>query len=213
MGFTAKAVVTVRVKAKGAAPVVKSDPSAFDVRMLGDDTEMKVGELGFFCAEASSQDYTSGKPVRFKSSGAVKVDKYGHVTAKKAGIGYVWAQCGSLQSQRIQINVTQPVKSFKLNKTYVKVKASSTGNAKTVNLSAVSSPSFKALKKAAGSADDTITWELQTNEGGAALLDKGAGKASITVPGNAKGNYIVTSNIYDAVADKTYSINCLIEVE
>ena len=213
VGFTAKAVVTVRVKAKGAAPVVKSDPLALDVRMLGDDTEMKVGELGLFCAEASSQDYTSGKPVRFKSSGAVKVDKYGHVTAKKAGIGYVWAQCGSLQSQRIQINVTQPVKSFKLNKTYVKVKASSSGNAKTVNLSAVSSPSFKALKKAAGSANDTITWELQTNESGAALLDKGAGKASITVPGNAKGNYIVTSNIYDAVADKTYSINCLIEVE
>jgi hypothetical protein len=212
-GFTAKAEVLVRIKAKGTAPVVKSDPSALDVKMLGDDVEMKVGELGFLCAEATSQDYTSGKPVRFKSSGAVKVDKYGHVTAKKAGTGYVWAQCGSLQSQRIQINVSQPVKSFKLNKTYVKVNASSSGNAKTVNLSAVSSPSFKALKKAAGSADDTITWTLQTNEGGAVLIDKGAGKASVSVPGSAKGNYIVTSNIYDAVADKTYSISCLIEVE
>ena len=212
-GFTAKAEVVVRIKAKGDAPVVKSDPQALDVRMLGDDVEMKVGELGFFCAEASSQDYTSGKPVRFKSSGAVKVDKYGHVTAKKAGIGYVWAQCGSLQSQRLQINVTQPVKSFKLNKTYVKVKASSSGNAKTVNLSAVTSPSFKALKKVAGSSDDTITWTLQNSESGAVLVDKGAGKASVSVPGNARGNYIVTSSIYDAVADKTYSISCLIEVE
>lgn len=212
-GFTAKAEVVVRIKAKGDAPVVKSDPQALDVRMLGDDVEMKVGELGFFCAEAASQDYTSGKPVRFKSRGAVKVDKYGHVTAKKAGIGYVWAQCGSLQSQRLQINVTQPVKSFKLNKTYVKVKASSSGNAKTVNLSAVSSPSFKALKKVAGSSDDTITWTLQNSESGAVLVDKGAGKASVSVPGSARGNYIVTSSIYDAVADKTYSISCLIEVE
>ena len=212
-GFTAKAEVVVRIKAKGDAPVVKSDPQALDVRMLGDDVEMKVGELGFFCAEASSQDYTSGKPVRFKSRGAVKVDKYGHVTAKKAGIGYVWAQCGSLQSQRLQINVTQPVKSFKLNKTYVKVKASSSGNAKTVNLSAVTSPSFKALKKVAGSSDDTITWTLQNSESGAVLVDKGAGKASVSVPGSARGNYIVTSSIYDAVADKTYSISCLIEVE
>ena len=212
-GFTAKAEVVVRIKAKGDAPVVKSDPQALDVRMLGDNVEMKVGELGFFFAEASSQDYTSGKPVRFKSRGAVKVDKYGHVTAKKAGIGYVWAQCGSLQSQRLQINVTQPVKSFKLNKTYVKVKASSSGNAKTVNLSAVTSPSFKALKKVAGSSDDTITWTLQNSESGAVLVDKGAGKASVSVPGSARGNYIVTSSIYDAVADKTYSISCLIEVE
>jgi hypothetical protein len=143
------------------------------------------------------------------NKGIVKIDAYGHVTAKKAGTVTITATCGE-KTDSIMLIVKQPLKLYKVNKSYVKVAAPKDGkSSKKVTFTVKTNPTAKKFVDGGGK----VIWIVTSKDTGISLKsDNGKGKAVFEVPSGASDT-IVTATISDPVTGKSYSTDCMIDVK
>lgn len=207
--------VTVNDAEKGS--VQKVDCSELSIVALKRGTgniEMYAGSADQVICASINRLCNNGKPIVIKAKGAVKIDKYGHLTAKKAGEGWVYAKCGKYtmpESQWIHVTVKEPLKVLKADKAVKNVKAPKAGSVKTVTFKAKTNPSYAKLKAAGGD----VKWEVIDGDGKVtADLSKCAnGKGVFTVKDGASGNYTVTATVTDGVSKAPYKLSCIIHAE
>ncbi len=197
---TAKKVasITVTVKDGAAAAVEVKDVS---INYVG-NKNLYTGEMAYISTLVNGGSNNGGQAVKysFSAKGIVKIDAYGHLTAKKAGKVTVTASCGGKEAS-VELTVQQPLKTLKVNKTYVKVKQ---GKAKTVTLSVKTSP-------AQGKSDIKAVWSVANEENGVKKISDENGKAVFEVSTAAKDT-VVTATVTDPVTGRTYMVNSLIDV-
>ena len=207
--------VTVNDAEKGS--VQKVDCSELSIVALKRGTgniEMYAGSADQVICASINRLCNNGKPIVIKAKGAVKIDKYGHLTAKKAGEGWVYAKCGKYtmpESQWIHVTVKEPLKVLKADKAVKNVKTPKAGSVKTVTFKAKTNPSYAKLKAAGGD----VTWEVIDGDGKVtADLSKCAnGKGVFTVKDGASGNYTVTATVTDGVSKAPYKLSCIIHAD
>ena len=207
--------VTVNDAAKGS--VQKVDCSELSIVALKRGTgniEMYAGSADQVICASINRLCNNGKPIVIKAKGAVKIDKYGHLTAKKAGEGWVYAKCGKYpmpESQWIHVTVKDPLKVLKADKAIKNVKTPKAGSVKTVTFKAKTNPSYAKLKAAGGD----VKWEVIDGDGKVtADLSKCAnGKGVFTVKDGASGNYTVTATVTDGVSKAPYKLSCIIHAD
>ena len=207
--------VTVNDAAKGS--VQKVDCSELSIVALKRGTgniEMYAGSADQVICASINRLCNNGKPIVIKAKGAVKIDKYGHLTAKKAGEGWVYAKCGKYtmpESQWIHVTVKEPLKVLKADKAIKNVKTPKAGSVKTVTFKAKTNPSYAKLKAAGGD----VKWEVIDGDGKVtADLSKCAnGKGVFTVKDGASGNYTVTATVTDGVSKAPYKLSCIIHAD
>ena len=180
------------------------------INLAGGSRTMSVGSMALVTADIVPVNCNIGKPVNFKSSGAVKVDKYGHVTAKKYGKGYVWVKCGDATSSKIEFNVKEPLKTMKVNKLKVSVKEPAEGKTKSVSFKLLTSPSCKNLISRGGK----VSWKVYGDTDKVILDEKKSkdGKGVFIVKPGAEDTY-VTVTVKDGVSQTVYSIDCMIGIK
>jgi hypothetical protein len=207
--------VTVNDAEKGS--VQKVDCSELSIVALKRGTgniEMYAGSADQVICASINRLCNNGKPIVIKAKGAVKIDKYGHLTAKKAGEGWVYAKCGKYtmpESQWIHVTVKEPLKVLKADKAVKNVKTPKAGSVKTVTFKAKTNPSYAKLKAAGGD----VKWEVIDGDGKVtADLSKCAnGKGVFTVKDGASGNYTVTATVTDGVSKASYKLSCIIHAD
>ncbi len=214
--YTDKAI-TFKIKVEeGEKQTV--EPADVSINFLGNRT-MYTGEKAYINADITPASYNTGKPVKYKiieGKGVIAVDQYGHVTAKKPGTAKIAVICGSLDSNSlgedkvVTIEVKEPVRLFKISKSYAKVKASAKG--KNLQLAVKSTPSLKTL---IGRGTVEVTWKVNTPGSlvtvADGFVDKKDGKIKFHIPSDA-GNTVVTADIYDKVLDRHYETSCMIDM-
>ena len=207
--------VTVNDAEKGS--VQKVDCSELSIVALKRGTgniEMYAGSTDQVICASINRLCNNGKPIVIKAKGAVKIDKYGHLTAKKAGEGWVYAKCGKYtmpESKWIHVTVKEPLKVLKGDKAVKNVKTPKAGSVKTVTFKAKTNPSYAKLKAAGGD----VKWEVIGGDGKVtADLSKCAnGKGVFTVKDGASGNYTVTATVTDGVSKAPYKLSCIIHAD
>jgi hypothetical protein len=207
--------VTVNDAAKGS--VQKVDCSELSITAIKRGTgkiEMYAGSVDQVICASVNRLCNNGKPIVIKAKGAVKIDKYGHLTAKKAGEGWVYAKCGNYtmpESKWIHVIVKEPLKVLKADKAVKNVKSPKAGSVKTVTFKAKTNPGYAKLKAAGGD----IKWEVTDGDGKVtADLSKCVnGKGVFTVKEGASGNYTITATVTDGVSNSQYKLSCIIHAE
>ena len=197
---TAKKVasITVTVKDGAAAAVEVKDVS---INYVG-NKNLYTGEMAYTSTLVNGGANNGGQAVKysFSAKGIVKIDAYGHLTAKKAGKVTVTASCGGKEAS-VELTVQQPLKTLKVNKTYVNVKQ---GKAKTVTLSVKTSP-------AQGKSDIKAVWSVANEGNGVKKISDENGKAVFEVSAAAKDT-VVTATVTDSLTGKIYTVNSVIDV-
>ncbi|MCR4937389.1 MAG: Ig-like domain-containing protein [Lachnospiraceae bacterium] len=198
---TAKKVASVKVTVKdgvAAAAAVKD----VSINYVGNKT-LFTGEMGYISTLVNGGANNGGQAVKYTYSakGIVKVDAFGRVTAKKAGKVTVTATCGT-KSASIELIVKQPLKLFKINRTYVKVKS---GKAKNVTFSVKTNP---ALNKS----EAKVSFAVANTDNGVKKVSDANGKAVFAVSETAKDT-VITATITDAATGNTYVVNSVIDVK
>ncbi len=198
-------IVKVTVNEGVAPEAVVKDVS---VNYLG-NRELYVGELGYISTLINNGSNNGGLPVKysFDNKGVVKIDGFGHVTAKKAGMVKVTATCGG-RSESITLTVKQPLKLYKVNKSYVQVAPKEGAAAKKVSFSVKTDPKIKKFIEGGGA----VSWSLATEGTKVSEMSDYNGKAVFEVPYGADDT-VVTAVITDPVTMKTYKTSCLIDVK
>ena len=140
----------------------------------------------------------------------ISIDKFGHVSAKKPGETSIVAVYDGIRSNELRITVKQPLKLYKVNKSYVKVAAPKAGkSSKKVTFTVKTNPTAKKFTDGGGK----VIWIVTSKDTGISLKsDDGKGKAVFEVPSGASDT-IVTATISDPVTGKTYSTDCMIDVK
>ncbi len=198
---TAKKVASVKVTVKdgvAAAAAVKD----VSINYVGNKT-LFTGEMGYISTLVNGGANNGGQAVKYtySANGIVKVDAFGRVTAKKAGKVTVTATCGT-KSASIELIVKQPLKLFKINRTYVKVKS---GKAKNVTFSVKTNP---ALNKS----EAKVSFAVANTDNGVKKVSDANGKAVFAVSETAKDT-VITATITDAATGNTYVVNSVIDVK
>ncbi|MCR5390780.1 MAG: BspA family leucine-rich repeat surface protein [Lachnospiraceae bacterium] len=200
------ASVAVNVESKEAPAVSVTDVS---INYLG-NRELYVGEMGYVSTLINNGANNGGAAVKYtmNNKGIVKIDTYGHVTAKKSGTVTITAICGG-KADSITLIVRQPLKLYKVNKSYVKVAAPKAGKSpKKVIFNVKTNPTMNKFIGGGGK----VSWTKTTKHTGVRLIsDDGKGKAVFEVPYGVVFDTIVTATIYDPVTGKSYSIDCVID--
>lgn len=201
------ASVAVKVESKDAQAVSVTDVS---INYLG-NKELYVGEMGYISTLINNGSNNGGAAVQYtmNNKGIVKIDAYGHVTAKKAGTVTITATCGE-KTDSITLTVKQPLKLYKVNKSYVKVSASKAGkSSKKVTFTVKTNPTSKKFIDGGGK----VSWSVTSKDTDITLKsDDGKGKAVFEVPSGASDT-IVTATISDPASGKSYYTDCLIDVQ
>jgi hypothetical protein len=206
----ARDTVLVNVTEPEDGKINRIECTSLRINLVGGNRAMTVGSMALVTADIVPVNCNIGKPVTFKSSGSVKVDKYGHVTAKKFGKGYVWVKCGDATSSKIEFNVKEPLKTMKVNKLKVFVKAPAEGKTKSVSFKLLTSPSCKNLISRGGK----VSWKVY-GDTEKVILDEVKskdGKGVFIVKPGAEDTY-VTVTVKDGVSAAVYSIDCLISIK
>ena len=204
----------------------KTGPAALKFSLIDDKDIMTVGSMDILTAEYENAGVRAAKPVKYKASGAIKIDKYGRVTAKKAGEGYVWAECAGISTadrKKIHITVKEPLKSLKVNKTVIKVKApdKESTKAKTVTFTAKGNPAFNKLYRAGLSDGSFAQWSVYDGSGKSPVYEETSSKQTNEAALNAKGRFVIPYGadeclamltVYDAATEETHHLYCLIDV-
>ena len=202
------ASVAVNVESKEAPAVSVTDVS---INYLG-NRELYVGEMGYVSTLINNGANNGGAAVKYtmNNKGIVKIDTYGHVTAKKSGTVTITAICGG-KADSITLIVRQPLKLYKVNKSYVKVAAPKAGKSpKKVTFNVKTNPTMKKFIGGGGK----VSWTKTTKHTGVRFIsDDGKGKAVFEVPYGTVFDTIVTATIYDPVTGKSYSTDCVIDVK
>lgn len=206
----ARDTVLVNVTDPGDKKINRIECTGLRINLVGGNRTMHVGSMALVTADIIPVNCNIGKPVNFKSSGAVKVDKYGHVTAKKFGKGYVWVKCGDATSSKIEFNVKEPLKTMKVNKLKASVKAPAEGKTKSVSFKLLTSPSCKNLVSRGGK----VSWKVYGDTDKVILDERKTkdGKGVFIVKPGAEDTY-VTVTVKDGVSPTVYSIDCLISIK
>ncbi len=206
----ARDTVLVNVTDPGDEKINRIECTGLRINLVGGNRTMHVGSMALVTADIIPVNCNIGKPVNFKSSGAVKVDKYGHVTAKKYGKGYVWVKCGDATSSKIEFNVKEPLKTMKVNKLKASVKAPAEGKTKSVSFKLLTSPSCKNLVSRGGK----VSWKVYGDTDKVILDERKTkdGKGVFIVKPGAEDTY-VTVTVKDGVSPTVYSIDCLISIK
>ncbi len=201
------ASVDVKVESKEAAEVSVTDAS---INYLG-NKELYVGEMGYISTLINGGANNGGAAVKYTmdNKGIVKIDSYGHVTAKKAGTVTITATCGE-KTDSVTLTVKQPLKLYKVNKSYVKIAAPKAGKtSKKVTFTVKTNPTAKKFVDGGGK----VIWTVTSKDTGISLKsDNGKGKAVFEVPSGASDT-MVTATISDPVTGKSYSTDCMIDVK
>lgn len=201
------ASVDVKVESKEATEVSVTDAS---INYLG-NKELYVGEMGYISTLINGGANNGGAAVKYTmdNKGIVKIDTYGHVTAKKTGTVTITATCGE-KTDSVTLTVKQPLKLYKVNKSYVKIAAPKAGkSSKKVTFNVKTNPTAKKFTDGGG----RVTWTVTSKDTGISLKsDDGKGKAVFEVHSGASDT-IVTATINDPVTGKTYSTDCMIDVK
>ncbi|MCR5390410.1 MAG: BspA family leucine-rich repeat surface protein [Lachnospiraceae bacterium] len=199
--------VAVKVEDKEAAAVSVTDAS---INYLG-NKELYVGEMGYISTLINGGANNGGAAVKYTmdNKGVVKIDTYGHVTAKKAGTVTITATCGE-KTDSVTLTVKQPLKLYKVNKSYVKIAAPKAGkSSKKVTFTVKTNPTAKKFVDGGGK----VIWIVTSKDTGISLKsDNGKGKAVFEVPSGASDT-IVTATISDPVTGKSYRTDCVIDVK
>lgn len=166
--------------------------------------------MGYISTLINGGSNNGGAAVKYTmdNKGIVKIDTYGHVTAKKAGTVTITATCGGMVDS-VTLTVKQPLKLYKVNKSYVKVPAPKEGkSSKKVTFTVRTNPTAKKFIDGGGK----VVWTVTSKDTSISLKsDDGKGKAVFEIPSGALDT-IVTAKISDPVTGKSYSTDCMIDV-
>ena len=199
--------VNVKVESNKAAEVSVTDAS---INYLG-NKELYVGEMGYISTLLNGGANNGGAGVKYTMDrkGIVKIDSYGHLTAKKVGVVTITAKCKD-KTDSIILTVKQPLKLYKVNKSYAKVKAPMSGmTSKMVTFTVKINPTSKYFINDGGK----VSWTVASKDTGIRLIsDDGMGKAVFEVP-SGSSDTIVTATISDPVSGKSYSTDCMIDTD